>query len=102
MATEVTAFFVASVPTVELVETAGTGFGRIGVRPPTAARILLKADSPWVHRDIYNVKIFLFKKRNWSISIMRYHDWVGATPKILKTHRRLHRQRSITPSQRIQ
>ena len=56
MATEVTAFFVDSVPTVVLVETAGTGFGRIRIKPPTAARILLRGDTPWLHWGIYNVE----------------------------------------------
>jgi hypothetical protein len=56
MATEVTAFFVDSVPTVVVVETARTGFGRIGIKPPTATRILLRGDTPWLHWDIYNAE----------------------------------------------
>jgi hypothetical protein len=46
MATEVTAFLVDSVSTVVLVETAGTGFGRIGMKPPAETRILLRGDTP--------------------------------------------------------
>ena len=67
MAAEVTAFLVDSVPTVVLVETAGTGFGRIGIKPPAATRNLLRGDIPWLHWNIYNVENISLKRRRWSI-----------------------------------